>query len=168
MLAAAAGALQVKPDEVPDRIERLLGELKAARQEVAAAQAQAAAGEAGELAAGAVDGVVVARRDLPSDDLRRPRDRNARRARLRCGRPGRHRAPRRREGRRSRSRVTSDLVARACRPRRSPRPAARLLGGGTGKNPEIAVGGGKNLDAVDAALDAVRAEAAAALRGLAG
>ncbi|MBM3659591.1 MAG: alanine--tRNA ligase, partial [Actinobacteria bacterium] len=35
VLATAAGVLQVKPDEVPERIERLLGDLKAARQEIA-------------------------------------------------------------------------------------------------------------------------------------
>ena len=167
LLAAAAGALQVKPDEVPGRIERLLGELKAARQEVAAAQAQAAAGEAGELAAGAVDGVVAARRDLPPDDLRLLAV--ATRDALGSGivalvgvvppdgvKPAIAVA------------LTRDLVAQGLSAAEIAAPAARLLGGGTGKNPEIAVGGGKHPDAVDDALDAVRAQAGAALRGLSG
>ena len=76
-LAAAAGALQVKPDEVPGRVDRLLAELKAARQEIAAQQARAAAGEATELAAAAADGVVAVRRDLAQRRLASPRDRDA-------------------------------------------------------------------------------------------
>ena len=167
VLAAAAGALQVKPDEVPERIERLLGELKAARQEVAAAQAQAAAGEAGELAAGAVDGVVVARRDLPNEELRllalATRDALGSGVVALVGtvppdgaKPAVAVA------------VSRDLVSRGLSAADIAAPAARLLGGGISKNPEIAVGGGKNPGAVDDALEAVRAQAAAALLGLAG
>src|SRR4029077_13314919 len=40
VLRAAAGALAVKPDEVPARLERLLADLKTARQEIAAQQAR--------------------------------------------------------------------------------------------------------------------------------
>jgi len=167
VLAAAAGVLQVKPDEVPDRIERLLGELKAARQEVATAQAQAAAGEAGDLAAGAVDRVVAVRRDLPSDDLRllaiATRDALGSGVVALVGTV----PP---DGAKPAIAValTRDLISQGLSAAEIAAPAARLLGGGTGKNPEIAVGGGKNPDAVDDALDAVRAEAAAALLGLAG
>jgi alanyl-tRNA synthetase len=167
VLSAAAGALQVKPDEVPDRIERLLGELKAARQEIAAQQAKAAAGEAGELAGAAVDGVVAVRRDLPNDDLRRLA--LATRDALDSGivalvgtvPPDGDKAA-------IAVAVTADLVARGVSAAEVAAPGARLLGGGTARNPEAVVGGGPNASATEAALDAVRAEARAALDGLAG
>jgi alanyl-tRNA synthetase len=167
VLAAAAGALQVTPDEVPDRIERLLGELKAARQEIAAAQARAAAGEAGDLAAGAVDGVVAVRRDLPNDDLRRlalaTRDALGSGVVALVGTvpPDGDKAA-------LAVALTTDLVGRGLSAAEIAAPAARLLGGGTAKNPEVVVGGGKDPAAVDDALEAVRAAACAALDGLAG
>ena len=165
VLAAAAGALQVKPDEVPERIERLLGELKAAKQEIAAQQAKAAAGEAGELAATADDRLVVVRRDLANDDLRRlalaTRDALGSGVVALVGTvpPDGAKAA-------ISVAVTADLVAQGLSAAEIAAPAARLLGGGTAKNPEVVVGGGPDAAEVEAALDAVRAQARAALDGV--
>jgi len=40
-------------------------------------------------------------------------------------------------------------------------PAARALGGGTARNPDLVVGGGPQVDALDEALELAGAEAAA-------
>ena len=167
VLAAAAGALQVKVDDVPERIERLLGELKAAKQEIAAQQAKAASGEAGELAAAAVDGLVAVRRDLANEDLRRlalaTRDAIGSGVVALVGAvpPDGAKAA-------IAVAVTADLVARGLSAAEIAAPAARLLGGGTAKNPEVVVGGGPNASEADAALDTVRAQARAALAALTG
>jgi alanyl-tRNA synthetase len=162
VLAAAAGALQVKPTAVAERVERLLADLKAARQEIAAHQARAAAGEAVELAATATDGVVAARRDLGNEDLRRLAI--ATRDALRSGvvalvgvvPPDGAKAA-------IAVAVSSDLVAQGVSAAEIARPAAELLDGGTGKNAEFAVGGGQNANEVDAALALVGEHARAAV-----
>jgi alanyl-tRNA synthetase len=162
VLREAAGALSVKPDEVPARLERLLADLKAARQEIAAQQARAAAGEAAELAAGATDGVVAVRRDLPNDDLRRlalaTRDALGSGVVVLVGAvpPDNAKAA-------IAVAVSNDHVARGVAAGVIAGGAARLLGGGTAKNPEVVVGGGPNVDQVDAALAAARDAAVAAL-----
>jgi alanyl-tRNA synthetase len=163
VLRAAAGALAVKPDEVPARLERLLADLKAARQEIAAQQARAAAGEATELAAAAIDGIVAVRRDLTNDDLRRlalaTRDALGSGVVALVGAvpPELNKAA-------IAVAVTSDLVARGVSAGAIAKDAAALLGGGTAKNPEVVVGGGPNVGHVDVALDAVRDAARDALR----
>jgi alanyl-tRNA synthetase len=162
VLRATAGALAVKPDEVLARVERLLADLKSARQEIAAQQARAAAGEATELAATATDGVVAVRRDLANDDLRRlalaTRDALGSGVVALVGAvpPDLTKAA-------IAVAVTSDQVARGVSAGTIASEAARLLGGGTAKNPEVVVGGGPNVDQVDAALRAVRDAARDAL-----
>ena len=64
-LRRAAELLRVAPHEVPERIERLLGQVKELQDELDAARARQAAGEAKALAAAAKDGVLVARRTAP-------------------------------------------------------------------------------------------------------
>nr|MDQ3354037.1 alanine--tRNA ligase [Actinomycetota bacterium] len=59
-LARAAALMTVPPDEVAGGVERLRDELREARDQLKAAQRAAAGAGAAELAAGAVDGVVVA------------------------------------------------------------------------------------------------------------
>jgi hypothetical protein len=65
--------------------------------------------------------------------------------------------------------VSADLVGQGASAGEIAGPAARLLGGGTAKNPDVAVGGGPRADGVDAALaqagDAARAAIAAAGAG---
>jgi alanyl-tRNA synthetase len=70
-LTTAASLLGVKPDELVQGLEGLREELQALRQELKQLRREAAAGGAVELAAAAVDGVVVARSDGGSrDDLK--------------------------------------------------------------------------------------------------
>jgi alanyl-tRNA synthetase len=70
-LQQAAQLLGTTPDGVVDGVERRLEELKALRDELKAVRAQAATGQAAELASQSVGGVVVARVDgLTPGDLR--------------------------------------------------------------------------------------------------
>ncbi|MDP9442524.1 MAG: alanine--tRNA ligase, partial [Actinomycetota bacterium] len=71
LLADAAALTRAKPDELPAAIERLLQRQKSLDDELKALRAQVAASQGKALAAGAADGVVVARRDgLSQDQLR--------------------------------------------------------------------------------------------------
>ena len=83
-LRDAAALLQVAPGEVPERVEKLLGEMKTLRQEIAAQQARQAVSEAATLAAEAVDGVVVAPARPRQRRSHAPRQGDARRAGLGC------------------------------------------------------------------------------------
>ncbi len=70
-MASVADWLGVAPDDVVEGIERRLDEQKSLRAEVAQLKQQIAVGQAPELAATAVDGVVVARVDgIDRDGLR--------------------------------------------------------------------------------------------------
>ena len=160
MLRDVAGTLQVTPAEIPDRIQRLLDEVRALRQERDTARARDAVQEAGTLAQGASDRLMVARRDLGNDDLRRlavaTRDALGSGIVVLAGTvpPDGAKAA-------IAVAVSADLVATGASAGEIAGPAARLLGGGTAKNPDIAVGGGPKADAVDAALT-LAAEAARA------
>ncbi len=71
ILSEAAAKLGVSPAEVLEGLDKRLVDLDAARSEIAALRQQVAVGRAGELAAAAEGGVVVARVDgLARDDLR--------------------------------------------------------------------------------------------------
>jgi alanyl-tRNA synthetase len=160
-LRAASGALRVKPDELPGRVERLRDEVKALQGELAAQRTKAAVADAGALAAAAVDGVVVARRDgLTTDALRHLA--LAVRDALGDGIVGLLGANA--DGTSasvvvavSRAGVdagvsASDLAA----------VAAQRLGGGTSKGADVAVGGGRNPAALDGAAAALTDAARAA------
>ncbi|MFP4511378.1 MAG: alanine--tRNA ligase [Acidimicrobiales bacterium] len=151
LLDQAADLVGTGPDEVVEGIEKRLGELKDLRDEVKALRRQVARGEASTLAADAVDGVVVARRDdLGRDELRdlavAIREQPEVRGAILGSAPesggvaivaavapdsGLH---------------ASELIG----------PAAKMVGGGTGKNAELAVAGGRDPDRLDEALDLVR------------
>ncbi len=153
VLAKAASLLGVPPDELVEGVEKRLTELKATRDELKALRRQAASGRAAELAALAVDGVVVARVDgVGRDDLRdltvAVRDLGVRAAVL-GGAPEEG-------GVALVAAVTKDsgfeasaLIA----------DAARTVKGGGGKSPDLAVAGGKDAGALDEALEQVRAAA---------
>ncbi|MGH9180826.1 MAG: alanine--tRNA ligase, partial [Acidimicrobiales bacterium] len=71
LLGRAAELLRAEPREVPGAVARLLERQRALEAELKSARAEAATGDARALAAGAVDGAVVARRDgLAPDQLR--------------------------------------------------------------------------------------------------
>src|SRR5207302_3830988 len=63
-----AGILRVRPDELPDRIERLLEERRQLDDELKVLRRAAAGDAAQELVAQAVEGVVVARVDGTTRD----------------------------------------------------------------------------------------------------
>ena len=78
-MSRAADDARHHTDELPVAAERLRGELKETlRDELKDLRRQAAGGGAGDLGAGAVEGVVVARVDgVGRDDLARPGYRGA-------------------------------------------------------------------------------------------
>ena len=151
LLAGAADRLGVAPDELVTGIDKRLEELKALRDEVKALKRQTATGQAGALASSAVDGVVVARVDgLERDGLRdlavAVRDTDGVRAVVIIGEPDGG-------GVGLVAAVTPDsglnageLIA----------DAAKTVGGGGGKSPDLAVAGGRDPAKIDDALDQAR------------
>ncbi|HEY7438423.1 MAG TPA: alanine--tRNA ligase [Acidimicrobiia bacterium] len=157
-LRAAAALLNVGQAEVPERIERLLEQVRGLNEEVTALRARGAAAEAQELAAAAVDRIVVLRRDgLSNEDLARlataTRDSLGSGVVVLAGA-----GP---EGQKAgiAVMVSGDLVAEGASAAEIALPAAKALGGGTQKSPERAVGGGPRVEAVDEALELARAGA---------
>jgi len=153
-LADAAARIGVPRPELLDGIDKRLAELKELRDEVKALKAKLATGGADDLAAQAVDGVVVARVDgLARDDLRSlgvaVRDREGVRGVVLVGAPDGG-------GVALVAAVAADsgldagaLIA----------DAARTVKGGGGKHPELAVAGGKDPSRIDEALDQARVAA---------
>jgi alanyl-tRNA synthetase len=150
-LDAAAAALGVGVDELVEGAERAREELKALRAQVKQLQRGQASAQAEELAAGAEDGVVVARVDgTPRDELRdlavAVRDRPGVRAVVLGSVP---------EG--------GGVALVAAVARDSGFDAGRLLagpaatvGGGGGKQPDIATAGGRHPERLDDALREAR------------
>jgi alanyl-tRNA synthetase len=152
-LAHAAGLLKATPEELGAAIERRLLELREVQDQLKATRQAGAAGEAADLASKAVDGIVVARRDgLDTDGLRELAlavlARPGARAVLLGGSPEAGKVA---------------LVAAAQKGFVVPAPelvsgAARLVGGGGGgRNPELAMAGGRDVSRLDEALETVRA-----------
>jgi len=140
------------PKDVPGAVERLLERQRALEAELKAVRTQAASGDARSLAAAAVAGAVVARRDgLPPDQLRdlalAVRNEPGVWAVVLVGTP---------DG----TRVTlvaavepgGDLAAPALLAE-----PARQVGGGGGGRGDVAQAGGKDVAGIDAALAAARA-----------
>jgi alanyl-tRNA synthetase len=151
-LQQAAGALGVATDELVDAVERQRTEVKELRDELKTLKRQLAAGRSSDLAAAAVDGIVVARvDDLDRDSLRdlalAVRDHAGVRAVVLGGAPA--------GGGVALVAAASDgidassLIAEA----------ARTVKGGGGKNADLAMAGGKDPSALDAALDQARTAA---------
>jgi alanyl-tRNA synthetase len=163
-LRAAAGLLNVGAAEVPERIERLLAQVRSLTDELDQANARQAGADAKELAAAAVDGVVAVRKDgLPADALRllalATRDALGSGIVVLVGT-----AP---EGTKASVAVavTKDLVEAGASAAEIGRPAAKALGGGTGKHADFVQGGGPKVDGLDEALRVARAGAEAAVAG---
>ncbi len=154
-LAEAAGVLGVPPDDVVEGAGRWAGEIKALRDELKELRRKAAGDRAGELAAAAAAGLVVARVDgVDRNELRdlavTVRDRDSVTAVVLATAPERG-------GVAFVSAVVpgagwhaSDLLT----------DALRLVGGGGGRNPDFATAGGKDATRLDEALDLVRHAAA--------
>jgi alanyl-tRNA synthetase len=150
-LQRAAELLKITPEEVPERVERLAGELRELRSDLETERSRQVAALGAALAAEAVDGVVVARRDGFTNDALRKLALAARDA-LGSGvvalvglTPERGKAA-------VAVAVSKDLVGSGVAAGAIAAEAARAVGGGTGKHADVAVGGGPNADAVDEAL----------------
>jgi alanyl-tRNA synthetase len=151
LLDDVAGSLKVKPEELPARIEKLLAERKDLEGQIAELKRSVAAGGSADLVASAVNGVVVARVDgMDREGLKdlavAVRDNHGINAVVLIGAS---------EGggvavvsaiNKDSGFHASDLIA----------DALKTLGGGGGKAAELAVAGGRNIEAIDAALDQVR------------
>jgi alanyl-tRNA synthetase len=153
LLAEAAALLRTEPEHVPEVIDRLLERQRAAEKSLEQAHSRELASEAGTLAATAVAGVVVARRDgLDPDGLRDLAQSARRSSGLRVvvlgGSPDGTKASlavsaAKEDGADGGPVHAGDLVKRI----------APLLGGGGGGSPEMAVAGGKDPGGIDRALD---------------
>ena len=153
VLDRAAELLKATPEEVDAAIERLLQRQRALDDELKDTRAQAARSGASGLAAGAVDGAVVARQDgLDQNGLKElalaVRDQPGIRAVVLVGSPDGERVA-------LVSVVTKDsgldarqLIAEA---------KTTVGGGGGGKDPTMAVAGGRHVDRIDEALEQARA-----------
>jgi alanyl-tRNA synthetase len=150
-LAELSSILNVPVGEVVDGARKRLDEIKTLRDEVRSLKQQVAGGQATTLADQAVDGVVVARvDDLERDTLRdlalTLRDQNGLRAVVLATAPESG-------GAAIVAAVTPDsgLDASALL-----EEAKQLIKGGGGRDPLLAVAGGKDAAGIDAALEAVR------------
>jgi alanyl-tRNA synthetase len=166
-LRRAAELLRVAPHEVPDSIERLLGKVKDLQDELDTARARQAAGEAKTLAASAMGGVLVVRRDGSTpDDLRRlavgVRDEMGSGIAVLVGA-----SP---DGTKAglAVAVSSDLQAKGVSAAEVAGDAAKTLGGGTARNPELVTGGGPRVENIEAALEQARSKAIEAVAGTGG
>jgi alanyl-tRNA synthetase len=149
LLAEAAALLRTEPENVPETIERLLERQRAAERSLEQARSRELQAEAGTLAAGAVDGVVVARRDGLAPDRLRDLAQSVRKASdLRAvvlgGSP---------DGVKAAVAVAADPTVHAGD---LVKQIAPRLGGGGGGSPEVAVAGGKDPSGIDGALDEAR------------
>jgi alanyl-tRNA synthetase len=163
-IRGVAALVNATPAEVPEKVERLVAQVRTLNEEIAALRSQAAAAQAGDLAASAVDGVVALRRDgLGPDDLRllvtavRDRLGSGIVAIVGLGPDGTKAG--------IAVAVTKDRVEAGGSAAVIAQGAARALGGGTAKNPELVVGGGPRIDGIDEALELVRVAASAASAG---
>ena len=164
VLEQAAEMLKTHPDEVAERIERLLATQKELERKISESERKSAEGDAHQLAQDAEDhgGVrlVVARRDAPVDQLRSLAQK------LRgtlgsgvviLGTAGESNAN-------IVVGVTKDMIEKGVTARDIIAAGAKVLGGGGGGKPELAISGGPNKEALDQALEA----AAGAARELVG
>jgi alanyl-tRNA synthetase len=164
MLEQTAHLLRAQPDEVAERVERLLAQSKEMERKLADVERKGADADAASLADAAldVDGtrLVVARRNLTVDALRslalNLRGRLGS-AVIVLGSAG--------EGRANLvGAVSKDLVDRGLNARDLLKPGADLLGGGGGGKPDLAISGGSNSQAIDDAIEAVAAAAKDAIQ----
>jgi len=154
LVTRAADVLGTTPDELPVAAERLRGELKTLRDELKDLRRQAAGSRAGDLAATAADGVVVARvDDIARDDLRdlavAVREQPGVRAVVVGGAPPGGGVALVAAVTKDSGLNASELIAEA----------ARTVQGGGGKSPDLAVAGGRDPSRLDEALDQARSVA---------
>jgi alanyl-tRNA synthetase len=152
VLAAAADALNVSVSEVVEGARKRSEELRALRKELDDAKRRLATGGAAELAAAAVDGLVVARVDgLPREGVRdlavAVRDVPGIRAAVLAGAPEGGGAALVAAVAPGSGLNAGELIAEA----------SKAIKGGGGKAADLAVAGGRDPDRIDDALAMVRA-----------
>jgi alanyl-tRNA synthetase len=159
VLERAARILKSPPEEVAERLEKLLATQKDLERRVAASEKKSAETEADELVGKATDldgtRLVVARRDVGVDALRSLAQSLKGRlgsAVIVLGTAG--------EGRANLvGAVTKDLVDRGISARDLLAPGAGLLGGGAGGRPDLAISGGPAANRLEEAIEAVARQA---------
>jgi alanyl-tRNA synthetase len=164
LLAQIAEAVKARPEELPERVNGIIGKLREAEKEIAALRAGQVLAVAGELAANPVDvhGVAYVAHRAPDgtgpDDLRKL----ALDVRARLGSRPSVVAVASVAGGRPVVVVTASETARAqgLKAGALAKTAAQTLGGGGGGKDDIAQGGGTNPAALDEALEAVRRQIA--------
>jgi alanyl-tRNA synthetase len=155
LMARAADALGTTADELPAAAEKVRSELKAMQAEIKSLRQKAAGSRAAELAATAVDGVVVARSDGTTRDEVRDlavavRRQSGIRAVVIGGVPDNGGVALVAAAAKESGIEAKTLIADAAR---------TVGGGGGGKNPELAVAGGRDASRLDEALEQARAAA---------
>ena len=163
-LDRAGGLLRAPGREVPDRVERLLGKVSELEDEIEAIRAQRRSDAASELAGAAAEIgsarlVVESMGDMPADQLRQLamtiRDRIGRGVVVLGSAAG---------GKGSLvAAVTSDLAGPDVSAGAIIGDAARKLGGGGSRDPELAQAGGPDASALESALEIAREAASKAL-----
>ena len=154
VLARAAAVLKAaRPEELVEAAERALARTKALEEELRAIKAAGAADQAADLAAAARDGAVVARVDgLDPGALRdlalAVRERQGIEVVVLGGSPDGERVALVAAVAKQSDRNAGELIS----------GAARTVGGGAGRQPDVATAGGKLPGEIDAALAQVRAE----------
>jgi alanyl-tRNA synthetase len=157
--------LKAAPDEVTEKLERLLATQKEMERRLEAEGRRSAESDASSLAEKAqeVGGarLIVARHDGDVDGLRALAQ--ALKGRLGTGVIVLGTAQ---EGRANLvAAVTKDLVTRGVSARDLLAPGAQMLGGGAGGKPDLSISGGPAGEKLEAALEAVEAAARDALTG---
>jgi alanyl-tRNA synthetase len=143
--------LRTRPEELVEAVDKVLAHSRALEDELKRLRSAAAQSRAAELAATAVDGIVVERIDgLDANALKTlavaVRDRPGIRAVVLAGSPDNRRVALAAAVATDSGLVAAELLAEA----------ARLVGGGGGKGPEVALAGGRDPARIDDALQLVR------------
>jgi alanyl-tRNA synthetase len=151
VLGRTATLLRVAPPEVPERVEKLLEDQRSLADELKALRRQGAGSRARELAAQAVDGVVVARMDgTTRDELKdlalAVRDQPSVRAVVMGGVP---------EGG-GVSLIAAVAKGSGLDASQLIKDAARTVGGGGGRGADVAIAGGRDPSRLDEALEQAR------------
>jgi alanyl-tRNA synthetase len=165
VLERAAETLKTNPDDVAERVEKLVATQKDLERRIAEIERRSAASDAADLASSAEDvngtRMVVARRDIGVDALRALAQKlkgELGSAVVLLGTEGENNAN-------LVAGVTKDLVGRGISARDLLAAGAAVLGGGGGGKPELSISGGPNKEHLDAALQASAEAARAALQG---
>jgi alanyl-tRNA synthetase len=157
LLRRAGDLLRSSPKEVPDKIERLSEQVRALQDELRAVKAKEATNAAGDLAAKAENGVLVARVDnLGTAELKQLAQETVRT--LGSGVVALVGAA---DGKAAIAvAISKDVVGRGASADAIAKPAVAKLGGGVGRGAEAVVGGGQNVAGIDDALAVARELAA--------